>query len=57
MYEEKYHSIEAAAAEPEPEICFDGKWYRTLFDFLEKTKIDGERLTAIYDELYGFDVI
>lgn len=57
LYEEEYHNIEAAAAEPEPEICFDGKWYRTCYDFLEKAEIGGERLTAIYDELYGFEVI
>lgn len=57
LYEDKYHNIEAAAAESEPEICFDGKWYRTCADFLAKAEIDGERLTAVYDELYGFEVI
>lgn len=56
-YEEKYHQVEAVTAESEPEICFDGKWFRTCADFLAKAEIDGERLTAVYDELYNFEVI
>lgn len=41
----------------EPEICFDGKWFRSCGDFLSKAEIDGQRITLLCNELYGFEVI
>lgn len=37
-------------------IGFNGKWYRTREDFFGKAVIGNDKLTAIYDEFYGFEV-
>ena len=37
-------------------VCFDGKWFRTVDDFFAKAEINGELLTALYEELYDFEV-
>ncbi len=37
-------------------IGFDGKWYRQRDDFYKKARIEGNRLTAIYDGMYLFRV-
>ena len=51
-------SYEIVAAEEDGEfsICFGDRYYRSREDFFKKASIDGERLTAIYDSLYGFEV-
>lgn len=56
-YDGKAHEVESADGETEPEVCFDGKWYCTCRDFLAKAKINGQRITALCYDLYGFEVI
>lgn len=51
------HEVEATGGETEPEICLDGKWYRSCKDFLLKAEISGRRITALCYDLYGFEVI
>lgn len=40
----------------ESAIDFEGKWYRNYGEFLQKATIENDRITAIYDELYGWEV-
>lgn len=56
-FEDEQHIVESAEGETEPEICFDGKWFRTCKDFFLKAEIDGIRITALCYDLYGFEVI
>ena len=37
-------------------IRFDGRWYRTAREFLEKAVIDGNKVVYLYDLLYGMEV-
>lgn len=56
-YDDEQHIVESAEGETEPEICLDGKWFRTCKDFFLKAEIDGIRITALCCDLYGFEVI
>lgn len=55
--DEEQHIVESSKGETEPEICFDGKWFRTCKDFFLKAEIGGIRITALCYDLYGFEVI
>ncbi len=37
-------------------IRFEGRWYRTAREFLEKAVIDGNKVVYLYDLLYGMEV-
>lgn len=37
-------------------IEFGGNWYRTREDFFQKAVIGGDKLTAVYDQFYAFEV-
>lgn len=37
-------------------ICFNGKWFHSRDDFFKDGCIGNNKLTAIYDKLYGFEV-
>ena len=37
-------------------VHFNDKWYRTRDDFFQKAVLDGNKLTAICDDFYGFEV-
>ncbi len=39
-------------------VCFNGKWYHSRDDFFKDAAAnDGTKLTAIYGDLYGFEVM
>ena len=38
-------------------IRYGSRWFRTTDDFFTGAEIDGERLTALYAELYAFEVV
>ncbi|MBR4760625.1 MAG: sel1 repeat family protein [Lachnospiraceae bacterium] len=38
-------------------ICFEGKWYRSFEEFCEKAKIENEKITVVYDEIYDPEVL
>ena len=38
-------------------VKFNGTWYRNYKDFIQKATIDNEKITKIYDELYGWEVL
>lgn len=55
-YDDKEYIVEAVEEDGEVVISFNGKWYRTIDDFLKKAEIYGERLVSAALELYGFEV-
>ncbi len=57
QYNGKKHSVSAVEESGECVICFDDKWYRTRDDFFQNASIGNEKLTAIYDDLYCFEVV
>ena len=44
--------IEVVEDNNEYAIAYDGKWYRNFADFCEKAEIDGNKFTAVYEEVY-----
>ncbi|MCF0136703.1 MAG: sel1 repeat family protein [Lachnospiraceae bacterium] len=52
----KSYTVRVTEEEGTPAIEFDGKWFRSREDFFGKAVIGSERLTAIYEEFYGFEV-
>ena len=53
-YGKRRFRIECVPEDGQPVIKFDGKWYRNIESFYEKAAIGGQKLTAIYDDLYNF---
>jgi len=53
-YEEERYSIEIA--KEDHAVGFDGKWFRDFEEFCQKAEINGQKLTAIYDELYDWEI-
>ena len=56
MYGDNEQSLESVMEGDECTVCFNGKWYHSRDDFFKDASIDGTKLTAIYDDLYGFEV-
>ncbi|MCR4955192.1 MAG: sel1 repeat family protein [Lachnospiraceae bacterium] len=38
-------------------VCFNGKWYENRDEFFQYAEVSGVKLTTIYEELYGFDLL
>ena len=57
LYEDGTFTVESVADDDGVSVKFGDKWYRTIDDFFAKAQIDGELLTSIYEELYGFEVM
>ncbi|MCR5781128.1 MAG: sel1 repeat family protein [Clostridia bacterium] len=55
-FEEDEHEAEAAEEDGNVVIRFDDHWYRTVDDFFQNAELDGELMTARYEELYDFEV-
>ncbi len=57
-YEDQEMNLESVMEGDECSVCFNGKWYHSRDDFFKDAATrDGKKLTAIYGELYGFEVI
>ncbi len=57
-YEDEEMNLESAMEGDECAVCFNGKWYHSRDDFFKDAATkDGRKLTAIYGDLYGFEVI
>ncbi len=56
MHEDDEQTLESVMEGDECTVCFNGKWYHSRDDFFKEASIDGTKLTAIYDDLYGFEV-
>ena len=55
-YQRKKMEINAVMENDDCVISFNGQWYRNVDDFFARASIDGERLTSLYHELYGWEV-
>ena len=55
-YQGEIYSVETDDSLEQPAIKFGDKWYKTKQDFFEKARIEEKLLTAIYDDLYKFEV-
>ena len=49
-------SAVAETEEQDISVCYDGKWYRSRESFFKEATVDNQKLTAVYDELHGFEV-
>ena len=56
IYEDNEQSLESVMEGNECTVCFNGKWFHSRDDFFKDGCIGNNKLTAIYDELYGFEV-
>lgn len=57
MYRDNRHVVESVLEGDECSVCFDGEWFHDRDDFFENAYIVNHKLTQIYDDLYGFEVI
>lgn len=55
-YEGKTHQLESSMEGGECVVCYDGKWFHSRDDFFKDALIGDNKLTSIYDDLYGFEV-
>ena len=56
FYEDEEQNLESVMEEGTCVVHFNDKWYRTRDDFFQKAVLDGNKLTAICDDFYGFEV-
>jgi len=56
-YEDETIRLESVQEGEECNVCYNGKWYRSRDDFFRDASIGGEKLTALYDEFYDFEVL
>lgn len=56
MYEDGEHKLESLVEGDECVVCFDGKWFHSRDDFFKSGCIGNTKLTAVYNDLYGFEV-
>lgn len=57
FYKNEKQTVEAVLEDGGIVICLNGKWYRTVDDLMAKGQIDGELLTSIYEDLYGYEIV
>ena len=50
-------TLESVMEGEECSVCFNGKWFRSRDDFFAQASVDGIKLTAVYEDLYGFEVM
>lgn len=55
-FEEERHTLESVPEDGDMSIHFDDRWYRTIDDFFRNAEIDDELVTALFEELYDFEV-
>ena len=56
LYEDKEQQLESVQEGDECSVCFNGKWFHGRDEFFKEASICGTKLTAIYQDLYGFEV-
>lgn len=58
FFDDEEMNLESVMEGDECVVCFNGKWYHSRDDFFKDAATkDGTKLTAIYGDLYGFEVI
>lgn len=56
-YDEEEQHVESVLEDGACIICCNGKWFRTIDDFIGNGRIGDQLLTAIYNDLYGFQLV
>lgn len=58
-YDGKLQTLESVMEGEECTVCFNGKWFRNRDDFFREAVLDNtnEKLTAIWQDMYGFKVV
>ena len=56
VYNGEVQTLESVMEGGECNVCFNGKWFHSRDDFFQGACIGENRLTAIYEDLYGFEV-
>ena len=56
-YEDQVMHLESEIEGEECNVCFNGKWFRNRDDFFKDAEVNGIKLTAVYMDLFGFEVI
>ena len=56
MYGDDEQKLESVMEGDECSVCFNGKWYHSRDAFFKDASINNTKLTALYDDLYGFEV-
>ena len=57
FYNKQELQLESVMEGDECVVCFGDKWYHSRDDFFKDAMADGVKLTSVYDELYGFEVV
>lgn len=57
LYENREYNVESVLEGGECVVRFEGKWYHDRDEFFKNAVIGDTKATAVYDELYGFEVI
>ena len=57
IYEGKEQKLESVMEGEECNVCFNGKWFHSRDEFFKEACIGNTKLTAVYQDLYGFEVI
>lgn len=57
FFEERQFTVTAEEDVGGCAVHFEDRWFRTVDDFFAEAEIDGELLTTLYEEVYGFEVI
>ncbi len=56
-YEDKTYRLESVMEGDECAVNFNGKWFHGRDDFFADAVIGDTKLTTVYDDLYGFEVL
>nr|WP_297707261.1 tetratricopeptide repeat protein [uncultured Butyrivibrio sp.] len=57
FFDDKEMHLESEMEGNECVVCFNGKWYHSRDDFFKDAAVDNVKLTSVYRDLYGFEVI
>jgi len=57
LYNDNEYMVESELDGNECVIKFNNRWYHDRKEFFSKATIEDEKLTSIYDELYGFKLV
>ena len=56
-YDDEIQELESVKEGGACSVCYNGKWYRDRDDFFKDASVDGVKLTSVYNDLYGFEVV
>lgn len=56
IYEDEVQKLESVMEGDECNVCLNGKWFHSRDGFFKDGCIGNTKLTAIYEDLYGFEV-